>query len=176
MTGVLLSDILDDGGSSDGGSSLWYTWWWSSQPPSSDGGSSLWYTWWWSLYWELCGLYLLLLSVFDFLLFYFLMEEHYIILFVCEAIVLLISIWRCEYIRCQQLYFLELYLKRGSRPFIFENTILSYGLGWWPGQVPTTWGWFWVHARNASHVRPRSKKQTAKRKEVELSFYTIRPF
>ena len=34
----------------------------------------------------------------------------------------------------------------GSRPLKFENMILTYGLGWWPGHVPTTWGWFWVHA------------------------------
>ena len=32
------------------------------------------------------------------------------------------------------------------------------------GHVPTFWGWFWVHARNIAHVRPRSKKWVQKLK------------
>ena len=46
----------------------------------------------------------------------------------------------------------------GSRSFTFENMILSHGLGWWPRHLLTTWGWFWVHARNAAHVRPQIRK------------------
>ena len=41
----------------------------------------------------------------------------------------------------------------GFRPLNFENTILSYGLG----MMATTWEWFWGHARNTTHVMPRSK-------------------
>ena len=49
-------------------------------------------------------------------------------------------------------------LRGGFKPFNFENMISTYGLGWWPGHVPTTLGWFWVHARNTAHLRPRSKE------------------
>ena len=49
-----------------------------------------------------------------------------------------------------------------SRPFTVENTILSYGLGWWRWHVPTTLGWFRVHASNTAHVRPQKMGQKLK--------------
>ena len=58
----------------------------------------------------------------------------------------------------------------GGRPLTFKN-ILGCGWGWWPGHEPTTWGWFWVHARNTDRVRPRREKRghkpKATRKELE---------
>ena len=45
----------------------------------------------------------------------------------------------------------------GFRPIILETLILRYGLKGRLGHVPTFLGWFWVHAHNFSHVRPRSK-------------------
>ena len=50
-------------------------------------------------------------------------------------------------------------IKGGFRPIILETLIMRYGL---KGKarthyVPTFLGWFWVHAHNFTHLRPRSK-------------------
>ena len=36
-----------------------------------------------------------------------------------------------------------------------------WAMSWlqWPGHVPTTWGWFWVHVPNPINARPWSKKK-----------------
>ena len=47
-------------------------------------------------------------------------------------------------------------LRGGFRTIILETLILRYELKG-RGHVPTFFGWFWVHAHNFSHVRPRSK-------------------
>ena len=45
-----------------------------------------------------------------------------------------------------------------------------------PGHIPTFWGWFWVHARNVAHVRPRSKNEAKnlKQRRYSFDFVTIR--
>ena len=61
---------------------------------------------------------------------------------------------------------------------LLKTRFQAMGLGWWPGHLPTTWGWFWVHVHNTAHVRPQSKKWIKKRKLKVmiqgLAFYTIR--
>ena len=64
----------------------------------------------------------------------------------------------------------------GCRPFNFKNMIFTYGLGWWPEHVPTTWRGFWVHTRNAMLPMwglgaKMDQKPKAKHNEIELSFF-----
>ena len=64
--------------------------------------------------------------------------------------------------------------KGGSGLSTWKTRFWDMGWGARPGHVPTFWGWFWVHARNTAHVRPRSKKWVqkpkSKLKEIELSY------
>ena len=46
----------------------------------------------------------------------------------------------------------------GFRPIILETLIMRYGLKGKGRTRPDFLGWFWVHAHNFTHVRPRSKK------------------
>ena len=60
----------------------------------------------------------------------------------------------------------------GSSLSTWKTQFCDMGCGGWPGHVPTFWGWFWVHARNVAHMRPRGKnevqKPTPKLKDIEL--------
>ena len=52
---------------------------------------------------------------------------------------LLYWIWTIRHISWDFFNMLWHWFRRGwYRPFTFENIILSYGLRWWPGNVPTT--------------------------------------
>ena len=51
-----------------------------------------------------------------------------------------------------------LMLQKKFRTIVLEAFILRYELKGMPGYVPKFLGWFWVHAHNFTHVRPRSKK------------------
>ena len=52
----------------------------------------------------------------------------------------------------------------GSGLSISKTRFRPMGWGWWPAHVPTTSGWFLVHARNTAHLRPRSKEWVKSRK------------
>ena len=45
---------------------------------------------------------------------------------------------------------------------LVARQLLAYGLGWTPGHVPITWGWFWVHARNTAWAKMDQKTENEK--------------
>ena len=57
---------------------------------------------------------------------------------------------------------MKIYESRGRGSALPILTTRFWPMGWGDGldsgHVPTTWGWFWVHARNTGHLRPWSKE------------------
>ena len=72
------------------------------------------------------------------------------------------------------------YLNRGGGSALLFWEPRFWDMSWRgrSGHIPTFWGWFWVHARNAAHVRPRSKivakNQNLKQRRLSFDFVAIR--